>query len=84
MYDPAKPDSWVYLPVIPETVSQRVRDLYEKGKTSGLDQQAFSKVGDCETSSPYFLAPFDMNKSGYRLGTYSSLDTVITSLPGFL
>jgi len=82
VYDPAKPESWVYLPVIPETVSQRVRDLYEKGKTSGLDQQAFSKVGDCETYSPYFLAPFDMNKNGYRLGAYSSLDTVITAYAG--
>jgi hypothetical protein len=82
VYDPANPESWVYLPVIPETVSQRVRDLYETGKTSGLDQQAFSKVGDCETFSPYFLAPFDMNKKGYRLGQYASLDTVITSYAG--
>jgi hypothetical protein len=82
VYDPAKPDSWVYLPVIPETLSQRVRDLYETGKTNGLDQQAFSKVGDCETFSPYFLAPFDMNKNGYRLGAYSSLDTVITAYAG--
>ena len=78
-YDPANPDSWKSLPVIPLTVSQRVRDLYEKGKTSGLNQAAFSKVGDCETSTPYFLAPFDMGKKGYRLGDYTSLAETIST-----
>ena len=82
VYDPNVPESWMYLPVIPEGVSQRVRDLYEKGKTSGLNQEAFSKVGDCETYSPYFLAPFDLKASGYRLGAYSSLGTVISGYAG--
>jgi hypothetical protein len=82
MYDPNVPESWVYLPVLPETVSQRVRDLYEKGKTSGLNQEAFSKVGDCETYSPYFLAPFDLKETGYRLGTYSSLESAISVYVG--
>ncbi len=77
VYDPSLPGSWMYLPVIPDQLSQRVRDLYEKGKTSGLNQNAFSKVGDCDTSSPYFLAPFDMSASGFRLGEYSSLAEVI-------
>lgn len=76
-YDPALPDSWKNLPVIPETISQYVRDLYESGKTSGLDQHAFSKVGDCETSTDYFLAPFGLSEKGYRLGEYTSLASVI-------
>lgn len=82
VYDPNVPESWVYLPVLPETVSQRVRELYEKGKTSGLNQEAFSKVGDCETYSPYFLAPFDLKETGYRLGTYSSLESAISAYAG--
>ncbi len=82
VYDPALPQSWVNLPVIPQTISQRVRELYEEGKTSGLNQQAFSKVGDCETFSPYFLAPFDLNPSGYRFGAYTSLGTVLTTYAG--
>lgn len=82
VYDPAVPGSWMYLPVIPDQLSQRVIDLYEAGKTSGLNQNAFSKVGDCDTSSPYFLAPFDMSPSGYRLGDYSSLVEVIKFYEG--
>jgi hypothetical protein len=81
-YDPAIPGSWKKLPVIPETLSQRVLRLYEMGKSTGLDQNVFSKVGDCETSSPYFLAPFDMRETGYRLGNYSSLNGVITAYQG--
>ena len=81
-YDPASPDSWQNLPVIPENVSQRVRDLYKKGKSSGLNQTAFSKVGDCETFSPYFLAPFDMSGKGYRLGNYESLAPIISTYQG--
>ncbi len=82
VYDPANPATWVYLPVIPDHLSQRVRDLYEVGKTSGLDQHAFSKAGDCETSTQYFLAPFDMNPNGYRLGKYDSLAEVIRFYEG--
>lgn len=81
-YDPTVADSWKDLPVFPNSLSPRVHDLYRSGKVSGLDQNAFSKVGDCETSSEYFLAPFDMNQRGYRLGEYSSLNTVILKYEG--
>ncbi len=81
-YDPAVADSWKDLPVIPDSLSQRVHDLYNSGKTSGLNQEAFSKAGDCETSTEYFLAPFDMSERGYRLGEYSSLETVILKYEG--
>jgi len=82
VYDPANPASWIYLPVIPEHLSQRVRDLYEMGKTSGLNQHAFSKAGDCETSTQYFLAPFDMNPNGYRLGNYGTIADIIAYYEG--
>ncbi len=83
VYDPARPESWKELPVIPASVSQTVRDLYAKGQTSGLNERAFSKVGDCETYSPYFLAPFDMSQTGYRLGEqYASLADTISYFEG--
>jgi hypothetical protein len=72
-YDPKIADSWKNLPIVPETVSDRVRALYAAGKTSGLNQNAFSKAGDCETSTNFFLAPFDWKQSGYRLGEFEYL-----------
>jgi hypothetical protein len=81
-YDPNMPDSWKLLPVIPESVSTKMKLLYQKGKTSGLNQSAFSKVGDCETYSPYFLAPFDLRSTGYDLGPYPSLIETINQYKG--
>jgi hypothetical protein len=81
-YDPREPDSWKSLPVIPETISERVRQIYMAGKESGLNQNAFSKVGDCETYSPYFLYPFDMDPVNYDLGEYHSLEAILTEYRG--
>ncbi len=81
-YDPTDPHSWVYLPVVPETVSQRVREIYATGQKSGMNARAFSKIGDCETYTTYFLAPFDWKESGYRLGEYGSLSTTIDHFNG--
>jgi len=82
-YDPSKPNSWKTLPVIPETVSDKMRAVYAKGQNEGgLDAHAFSKIGDCETSSDYFLAPFDLSTSGYDLGEYSELQGVIDQFEG--
>jgi hypothetical protein len=81
-YDPAVPGSWEYLPVIPDTISQKVREIYVLGQKSGLNPRAFSKVGDCETFTSYFLSPFDWKDSGYRLGEYQSLKPVIDYFQG--
>ncbi len=81
-YDPSVPDSWKDLPIIPASLSPFAQDLYTQGIDGGLHQDAFSKVGDCETSAEYFLAPFDMKETGYRLGEYSSLETVIQKYEG--
>ncbi len=82
VYDPAKPETWVYLPVIPETVSQKMKDLYLEGQAGNLNPNAFSKAGDCETFTDFFLAPFDGADRGYSLGDYTSLETVITHYEG--
>jgi hypothetical protein len=81
-YDPSVPDSWKNLPVIPETVSQKMIDLYKKGQESGNNKRAFSKAGDCETSSEYFLSPFDLGPKNYTLGSHSDLQEVINHFRG--
>jgi hypothetical protein len=82
VYDPTKPETWVYLPVIPETVSQKMKDLYLEGQAGNLNPDAFSKAGDCETYTDYFLAPFDLHERGYSLGEYGYLEGVITRYEG--
>jgi hypothetical protein len=54
------------LPVIP-TVSATARAIYQHGLELGNNPQAFSKVGDCQTSTDFFLVDFD-HPGTYRLG----------------
>ncbi len=69
------PDEWKSLPVIP-TVSQTARNIYQHGLAMGNDPHAFSKIGDCQSVTVYFLGHFD--KPGqYDLGPYASLQETI-------
>ncbi len=82
-YDPAIPNSWMQLPIVPATVSDKMKAVYAAGQNGGgLNAHAFSKVGDCETSSDYFLKPFDLSASGYDLGEYSELQGAIEQFEG--
>lgn len=82
-YDPANPETWIYLPVVPDTVSQKMKDLYQEGQNAiHLNPNAFSKAGDCETFTDFFLAPFDGAERGYSLGEYTSLQSVIAYYEG--
>jgi hypothetical protein len=59
-------------------VSARAREIYQKGLTLGNDPHAFAKVGDCNSTTPHFLAAFDA-PADYRLGTqYAYLQETIT------
>jgi hypothetical protein len=56
------------------------RAIFQRGRALGRDPKKFSKVGDCETDSPYFLIPID---SGiYNLGPYRYLDPIIKNFTG--
>ncbi len=69
-------DGWKELPVIP-TVSQTAREIYAQGQSLGRRPQAFSKVGDCESRTVWFLGDFDLGPQYYNLGPYAALqDTV--------
>jgi formylglycine-generating enzyme required for sulfatase activity len=76
------PDSWKELPVVPEGVSERVREIYERGLQMGNDPYAFSKVGDCNSTYPYFLADYDLGPGVYNLGAYAYLQDTIAYFNG--
>jgi len=71
------PDHWQEWPIIPERVSSRTIEIYLQGQELGNNPQAFSKIGDCESITDYFLVPFDGQPSGYSLGSSSGLQTII-------
>jgi hypothetical protein len=69
------PDDWKSLPIIP-TVSQTAREIYQRGLEMGNDPHAFSKIGDCQNVTVYFLGDFD-KPDLYNLGPYSYLQDTI-------
>lgn len=72
-YFPAGP------PVLP-TISQTARDIYQRGLALGNNPNAFSKIGDCQAVTPYFLAAFDYGN--YALGPYAGLQATIDQFSG--
>jgi len=76
------PDSWMNLPVVPTGVSERVHEIYQRGLVMGNDPNAFSKVGDCHSTNPYFLADYDLGQNVYDLGDHISLQPTIDYFEG--
>ena len=76
------PDFWKDLPIIPTGISDRVREIYQRGLEMGNDPNAFSKVGDCHSVNPYFLTDFDLGKDVYDLGEYAYLQPTIDYFHG--
>lgn len=73
-------NAWMELPVIP-AVSETALEIYRRGLELGNDPNAFSKVGDCQTSTDFFLVDFD--KPGrYDLGRFDELQTTIDYYEG--
>ena len=66
-------------PVIP-VLSQTARDIYQRGLQMGNNPRAFSKIGDCQSVVPYFLAAFDYGL--YTLGPYANLRPAIDNFSG--
>jgi hypothetical protein len=76
------PDDWKELPVVPEGVSDRVLEIYQRGLESGNNPQAFSNVGDCGGTPAWFLGDFDRGPKYYRLGDYEELQPTIEYFAG--
>lgn len=79
-----KPENWREWPVIPN-FSMRAVEIYKEGLLMGNDPQHFSKVGDCQSTTGFFLGVFD-NPRGvkeYRLGEkYAYLQETIDFFEG--
>ncbi len=75
------PDSWKSMPIIP-TVSVSMVEVYQRGLARGRDPNRFSKIGDCQNITTYFLAAFD-DPSEYQLGpVYAYLQPTINHFAG--
>lgn len=75
-------DFWKDLPVVPLGISERVRTIYQRGLAMGNNPHAFSKVGDCHSTNPYFLADYDLGQDVYDLGEYAYLQPTIDYFKG--
>jgi hypothetical protein len=56
---PLAKDAWMQMPAVPTGVSDRAREIYQKGLVLGNDPTHFSIIGDCQNVSSYFLSVFD-------------------------
>ena len=74
-------DDWKSMPIIPDHISETTLAIYKMGQIMGNNPQAFSKVGDCNNTLPYFLEDFD-NPQVYKLGEYSDLQETIEYFSG--
>jgi len=75
------PDAFKFMPVVPQGVSSRMIEVYQRGLSLGRDPDRFSKLGDCQNVPTYFLSMFD--SGDYRLGEkYAYLQPVIDHFTG--
>ncbi len=74
-------DAWKNVPVIPTEVSKRVLLIYQMGMMKGNNPQAYSKVGDCNVTMPYFMGDFDTPGKA-TLGDYTTLQDTIDYFHG--
>jgi hypothetical protein len=75
------PGAWKSMPVVPQ-VSPRMLEVYRLGQVAGRDPTHFSKIGDCQNITTYFLAAFDDPRE-YRLGSqYAYLQPTIDHFSG--
>jgi len=73
-----RPDAsdWKNWPVIPQ-LSRQMLEIYAQGQDMGRDPRTVSIVGDCESSSDWFLKDFSKGDRFYNLGPYENLQETI-------
>lgn len=62
--------TWQELPVIP-LLSDYAKKVLADGLKKGNNPNAFSKIGDCDTSTTWYLSDFDLDERYYELGDYA-------------
>lgn len=76
------PDAWMQMPVVP-SISETARLIYERGLALGRDPRRFSKAGDCESTTAWYLSAFDTHPPTYALGEqYAYLQPTIDYYAG--
>jgi hypothetical protein len=79
---PLAENAWMKMPVVPITISDRMREIYQKGLAMGNDSKHFSIIGDCQNVSSYFMSAFD-KPDDYNLGSqYTYLQPTIDYYQG--
>ena len=74
------PERWRDWEVIPSSVSDKMKTIYELGQMMGNNPHAFSVVGDCSSQPPEFFGIFDMGI--YPLDEYEYLQETIDYFSG--
>jgi len=69
------------IPVLPTLDAPRLRAIYQRGQALGRDAHAFTKVGDCNTDTQYYLMAFDWGD--YDLGPYRALEPTVDYFAGW-
>jgi hypothetical protein len=75
------PERWQEWPVVP-TVRPEMEAVFQHGMQLGNDPAAFSKIGDGEISTVWFLTQYDLGPDNYHLGPYYDLKSVIQKFSG--
>jgi hypothetical protein len=65
---------------VPADLSARAKQIYQFGLSIGNNPRAFSKIGDCNSVSPFFLVPFESGE--FRLGQYVYLQETLNNFAG--
>jgi hypothetical protein len=68
------------VPILPTLDVETLRGIFQHGQTLGNHPELFTKVGDCNTASAYFLSAFDGGT--YDLGPYQDLQSTIDFFAG--
>ena len=74
-------EDWQSLPVLPE-MPEAACILYQQGLAQGNNARAFSKIGDGEISTYWFLTVFDLGEEYYDLGEHQDLKAIIEAFHG--
>lgn len=75
------PERWQEWPVLP-IVRPEMKVIFQRGIEFGNNPTAFSKIGDGEISTVWFLTQYDLAPSNYHLGSYTDLQFVIKHFSG--
>ena len=68
--------TWQDKPVLPD-FSEFAKSVLRAGIAAGNDPHAFSKVGDCDTSTSWYLQDYDREQVYYDLGQFENLRPVL-------